>query len=227
MKIRKVKSKMPINLLVITRKLSGGQPYSDPAAGGASGIITPQADHSFTDPAATMSSNIYPLPDSITVQIASTSTNAFTTVYLLNQDILNNVTAGSGGGSITYTYQDGFTTALGQTIAGLVTSQILTNARNGIGAICYGVAMRMNVTSSGAGDAAGLSAANPFFITYNAFNRSIPLSFNITANQTRRDQDTSIEVMPCVYNIGRTAQFGFSMPKNDTATVTFYFTPNY
>lgn len=219
------KSIAPLLVISNTRSTNAGssaygQNGQNNARSVGSGIVVPQADHQFVDPAATAATNIFPLPDSITVSVASTNAGAPVVVYLFNQDILNNITTNGGGaGTITYVYQDGF--------SGNVISWILGLTRAGVGAICYGVAIRMNTTSGGAGNPAGLSQTNPFFQTYNAFGKSIPLSMNITSNQTRRDQDTSIEVLPCAFNITRISQFGFTMPIANTATVTFYFTPNY
>lgn len=195
--------------LAMAASTEGGRPV---------GIIIPQSNHVFTSPAAQMSANQFPLASSITVTVASaTGAGAVATrIYLFNQDILNNVTNNtSGAGSITYAYQDGF--------SGNIINQMLAFSRGGVGAICYGVALRMNVTSSKAGDPAGLSVANPEFITNNMLGGSTTLNFNITANQTRGDYDTSIEVIPCVQNITRFVQYSFIIPVGDTATVTFYF----
>lgn len=181
-------------------------------------IIIPQSQLHLSTMAEMMAANQFPLQNSITVQVASaTGVGAVTTkVYLFNQSRLNNVTNnGSGAGTITYTYQDGF--------GGTIVDDVLTFARGGVGAVCRGVALRMITTATDAGNAAALSTANPSFITYNMLGGSTSMNFNITANQTRGDFDTSIEVIPCTQNIGRFVQYSFAIPAGVTATATFYF----
>lgn len=183
-------------------------------------ILIPQGNHAFNQPQAQMSANLYPIPTAITIVVASAlGAGALATqVFLFNQDLLNNVTNnGSGAGSITYTYSDGFN--------GNVVNHILANARAGVGAICYGVAVRMNVTASKAGDPAGLAVANPEWNLFNALGGVQNLNLNTNAFQQRSDYDTSIEVMPCIQNVTRFTQFAFTIPAGDTATVTFYMTP--
>ena len=190
-----------------------------PSASRPVNILVPQGTHTFSTPATQMSANNYPLPPSITIVVASaTAAGALATrVAVFNQDLLSNVTNnGSGAGSITYTYSDGF--------SGNVVNNLLSNARAGVGAICYGVALRMNVTSSKAGDPSGLAVANSQFITYNALGGQTTLNFNLTSYQQRSDYDTSIEVIPCIQNITRFVQYSFVIPAGDTATITFYFT---
>jgi hypothetical protein len=53
------------------------------------------------------------------------------------------------------------------------------------------------------------------------------LNMNMTSNQTRMDQDTSIEVIPVAQNLGRFVQYSFVIPVLTTAVVTLYMTPNY
>lgn len=187
------------------------------------GIIIPQAGHTFASASEQISANIFPIPNSITISVASATGAgaAATRVGLFNQDIFGTVSNnGSGAGSITYTYQDGTTT-------GALVSAILTQARAAVGTICYGVATRMLVTSSKAGDATGLANANGAFYAYNAFGASIPLNLNMSSDQGRQDYDSSIEVIPLVQNISRFVQYSFVLPVGDTATLTFYFTPNF
>lgn len=183
-------------------------------------VFIPQANHVFENESDLMAANTYPLPPSATIQVASAAGGASIRVYVLNQASLNSVTNNGGGaGTVTYTYQDGF--------AGVVLSNILTNARGGVGAIAYGAVIRAIVTSSKAGDPVGLAAASPRFDINNAYGSTIPTNFNITTDQTRSDYDTSIEVMSCVQNITNTTQFSFIIPILDTFSVTLYFTPNF
>lgn len=201
-------------------QMGSGPSQNAPTGGRAVGVIIPQLNQTFTSMAAQMSANQFPLPPSFTVLVRSNTgvSAASTRVFVLNQDILNNITNnGSGANSIVYTYQDGFN--------GAVLNRLLGQARAGVGAVCFGVALRMNITSSGAGDPAGLAGANPEFITNNALGGSASLNFNITSMQTRQDYDTSIEVIPCVQNLARFVQYGFTIPAGSTATLTFYVNP--
>lgn len=184
-------------------------------------LILPQQNAPLVTPEQVMQANGYPLPKSITLQVSSAAGAGATatTVFLLNQNLLNNITDnGSGAGSITYVSNDGF--------SGNLVSEILAGARANMGAVCYGLAVRMNVIAGGAGDPAGLAAANPVWLANNAFGRSTPLDFNSTDNQTRMDQDDSIQIWTCVQNVGRFVQLGLTVPVADTATVTLYFDPN-
>lgn len=185
-------------------------------------IIIPGSAAGFANPAEMFSGNVFNLPTSAMVQVASATgaSAARKTVYLLQQDTLNNVTDnGSGAASITYTYQD--------TFSGKVLSALVSQARAGVGAICYGVSIRMNVTSGGAGDPANLALTNPMFVTYDSKGKESPLSLDAAADQTRKDNDTSIGVWRCVQNLSKITQFSFSMPVGDTATVVFYMTPDF
>lgn len=187
-----------------------------------SNIIMPQKTAQLPSIAQILSVNQYPLPDAFTIQVASAAGGGAvaTRVFLLQQDSLNDITNnGSGAASITYTYQDGF--------AGRNLSQIVGNARNGMGAICYGFSIRMTVTATNAGDAAGLAAANPSFRTFDAFGTFLPLNVSGTMNQERGDFDTSIMVWRTAQNLSLFTQLSFVIPVGDTATVTIYTTPDF
>jgi hypothetical protein len=184
-------------------------------------IVLPQMNHVLPDPSQVASANVYSLPDTVTIQVASAAGAGAvaTRVYVTQQDVLNNITDnGSGGGSLTYTYQDGF--------GGRVVSRLLGNARAGMGAICYGFYIRFDVTG-GAGDAAGLAAANPYFASYNSFGNFTPLNASFATNNTRKDFDTSLTVIQCVQNMSFLTQLSFVIPVGDTATVMLYLTNNF
>ncbi len=192
----------------------------------ARSVVSPGVRHIFQNPAAIQSANMMPIPDSISVTVTSTlGVGAVPTrVYLFNQDILNNVTDNtSGPGSIAYTYSDGF--------AGNLISALLAQDRYAMGSVCFGVSLRMIDGATGTGDPAGLASSNPSFLTNTAFGNALPLNFNNSSNQTRQDQDTSIEVIPCIQNVGRFVQYSFvanaSAAITGITTATFYFTPNY
>lgn len=187
-----------------------------------SGVLVPQSRHTFTDTAAVMAANVFALPNSITVSLSSAAGvgAVATRVYLFNQDKLSNITDnGSGANSITYTYQDGF--------GGNVVSELLAMARAGVGAVCYGVAIRANVIATGAGSSAALATTNPAFYNYNALGGRTDTNFNITAEQTRGDFDTSISLFRCIANVPRFSQFSLIATEGITYTCTFYFTPDF
>lgn len=196
------------------------QPFSKPL-----NVMPAQWDHYFSDMRSFQSANVYPYPDSITVIVDSINAGgggpgANVDVFLFNQDELNDVTDnGTGANSVQYTYQDN--------ARGKVISRIITGARAGLGLICYGIAIRMQITSSGNGDASGVAATNPRFGVDNGMGDFIPLNFNTTSNQTRKDEDTSLIVIPCIQNITSVTQLKLRMKYLDTATVTVYFTPDY
>lgn len=202
--------------MVNTNMQQMGQVPSHPA-----GVIPAGAQYDFADPAMKISANQNAVPRSTTITVTSVAAAgaAPTVVYLLNQNSLNNiVNNGSGAGSITYTYQDGF--------GGNNLSQILAFARYGVGMTCFGGYIRMMTnTTPPQGDPSGLDATNPAFLFFNTYGRSTPSDINIADDQTRADQDTSIEVFTCMQNITTSVQFSFLMPVGDTATVTLYFNP--
>lgn len=185
-------------------------------------IQVAQAYHTFDDPALHAAANTFPLPPSTTTRVVSNAGAGAvaTRVYVFNNDVANNITNnGSGVASITYVYQDGFT--------GTVTSQLFGLTRAGVGAICYGMAVRINITATGAGNPAALATMSPGFFQYNAYGFPIPLNINPTADQTRDDFDTSIEVMPVVVNFSRFTQASIIAEVANTHTITLYFTPNF
>lgn len=187
-------------------------------------IMIPQKGHEFDSLQEVAGVNIYPLPPNVTVQVAATALggSAAIRVFILNQfgTPFNNITNNGGGaGTVTYAYSDGF--------SGSVTDKVLGNARQGMGAICYGVAMRMVVTATKAGDPTSLNASNPRFDIYNPYGSTIPTNFNVTSDQTRGDFDNSVEVMPCLQNIPAFCQFSFIQPTGGTTTVVFNLTNNF
>lgn len=182
-------------------------------------IRTPQGDHAFTDQAEAAQTNVYPLPDAVTVNITSNAGGATTQVYVFNQDYLNNITS-NGASAITYQWNDAF--------SGTVVSRLLGYARNGVGAIIYGVAIRMTVLSTGAGLPSAFTTINPFFFTYNAYGKQIGVyNLNTSTNQTRKDYDTSIQVDRFAVNLTRMSQFSLFIPTNSVASCTFYLKPNF
>jgi hypothetical protein len=182
-------------------------------------IKTPQGDHAFTDQAEAAQTNVYPLPDAVTVNVTSNAGGASTTVYVFNQDYLNNITS-NGASAISYAWND--------TFSGTVVSRLLGYARNGVGAIIYGVAIRMTVLSTGAGLPSSFTTINPYFLTYNAYGKQIGVyNLNTSTNQTRKDYDTSIQVDRFAVNLSRMSQFALTIPTNAVASCTFYLKPNF
>lgn len=174
--------------------------------------------------------NGYPLARSITVNITSTLGvgSIDTTVRIFNEqgNSLNNAVTdnGSGAGSIVSTYQDGN--------GGRQTSQLLSNARYGLGMVCIGVALRFtNVTTPASSTAAQLANSSPVFITRSMFAASpLTLPFDPATMQFRPDNTENIEYMPCRWNITNCTQFEFLMPGAAAITfssqTTFYFPAN-
>ena len=193
---------------------------STPPSVRPSGIRIPHADAPVFTQDQMNWANVYPMPDSIAIQASSNNGEgaANTQIWLLNQDILSNITNNSSGaGSITYTYQDAF--------EGKVTNELISRARGGVGAVCYGFSLR--IVTGGSGSASNLAITNPVFLTYNAFGRSVANDTNIVSDQTRSDYDSSIGVFRTTQNITRFTQMGIVLAPNSVATVTLYFTPNF
>lgn len=185
-------------------------------------IAVPQSQHAFDSVEETMSANVFPLPKDAVVSVVSDAGEGAiaTRIYLLNQATLNNIeNNGKGAASIHYTYQDGF--------AGRVLSNLLSLSRAGVGAICFGVSIRLIVTSTGGDDANGLAQCNPKFYTNNTAGSTVNLDITAAGNQTRKDNDKSIGVYPVVQNISVATQFSMVISPDRTATVTFYFHPDF
>lgn len=171
--------------------------------------------------------NTFPVSRSFTVQVVSAGAAGAvdTTIFLLNETSagLNNAVTnnGSGANSISYTYPDGF--------GGRAISKLLSSGRLSMGLVCVAVSMRF--TGTGLTSANALAAANAVFIT-NGFFSSSPQTnpFDMATRQFRPDQDTTIEAMPCLWNILATTQLRFLMPgdatNSRTANVTFYIGKN-
>lgn len=200
-----------------------------------SGIIIPQGDHTFSNIGSMLSANQYSIPDSISVVITSTSAvgSAPTRIFLFNQAFLQNITNNGGGaGTIAYTWEDGSAT-------GGAVSEIVGGARSNVGAICYGVSLRYDVTPPLGvitGNPAGVAGSAPAFLINTGYAFPMPTNLNPTSNQTRKDQDQSIGVYPVIVNVPRFAQFSAVIPASgllanvgqvDTLTATFYFTKDY
>lgn len=171
-----------------------------------------------------------PLSRSITIQVTSrnagSGTPVATVVRLFNEreNGLNNLveTNGSGAGSITYNYPDGN--------AGRTISELIKCARQGMGIICVGAALRIRTNGSPNADA--LAIANARFVTRSMFSGSeLSIPFDMSTLQFRPDNDTSIEYVKCVWNLHSTTQFEFLMPPpsesgTSIASATFYFPEN-
>ncbi len=219
------------------RVLQAGRPaaLANRSAGVQSGnanlphIIPAQLDHVLTDVGDIMSANQTAIPSSFAVNVVSAAgAGAVSTqAVILNPDVLApNTNNGSGAVSLTYSYQDGLTFPT-SSAAGLVLSNLLSFARLGVGAITYGFSIRMITTATGAGNPSGLALTTPFWGLKNFAGLFIPTSVNMTADQTRGDFDTSIEVIRAVQNVQRTVGLGFTMPVANTATITVYTVPNF
>ena len=165
--------------------------------------------------------NVYPLPDSISISINSPAGGGAvpTRIYLLNQSYLLNEINNGSGTDITYIFSDGFT--------GRVLSSLIDQARAGVGAICFGVAIRLIETATGNADATGLENCAPFFQYNDCQNNFFSKPLNVEGSYSRKDKDLSIVVIPCKSNINSVCQFSFIIPPGDDATVTFYFTNCY
>lgn len=182
-------------------------------------VIVPQGGAQITDVAQLISANQYAIPDAITfsVNFEAAAATPSVRVYLLNQDILNNVT-NSGGKNVTYTYQDGF--------SGSIISRLVSLARKSVGAICYGVSLQF-VQEDGDPDTNAIANALPKFQTYNTYGDYVPLNLNSVIDMTRKDFTTNIQVWRCIQNLSRFTQFSFVIPTGDTATVGIFLTPNF
>lgn len=190
----------------------------------AGNIIFPQMNLSFRNVSELISANNVPDVSSFTWQV--TSTNGVgavpTRIYMLQQSEMQNITDnGSGGGSIAYLWQDGNN---GKTI-----SRLMAYGRAGVGRVCHGGSIRVDVTNGGttSGYAPGVAALNAYFATINEIGVPQALVLNSNADQTRKDQDTSIFVFSCIQNLSPTTQLSCVIPGDNagniyTLTCTLY-----
>lgn len=191
----------------------------------AGNIIFPQMHVNFANNSHLISANNVADVRSFTYQINSApgAGAASIRIFTLQNSELPTVTDnGSGANSITYAWQDAN--------GGKTISRIIRYGRAGVGVICFGGTIRVDQTPAGAssvGYAPGVAALAPYFATYNEFGLAQPLTLNAAADQTRKDQDTSIFVFSCVQNLSDVTQLSMVIPGDNagntyTITVTLY-----
>lgn len=191
---------------------------AQPISGGAT--IIPSGSN-ITVPASQLADiNRYPDYSVVTVTIASaTGMGAVPTrVVVFNDspaDLDNTVDDnGSGAASITYTYSDNF--------GGRLISRILSASRAGMGAVFYKLQMRC-VDDSNVGNPAALGLAAPYWLQYTQYgNIGSIQEYNMSEDQNRPDNDTSIEVVTGKFNVTSFSQFS-TVVSVGTTTLTFYF----
>jgi len=169
--------------------------------------------------------SLQPVVRSTKVTITSTAGvgAAETTIYLWNNDYLQNVDDnGSGAASITYNYEDGFT--------GTLTSRMIQMANNAQGQVLYGG--YIECYAAGVADPTGLSDSEPQLLQYTGRGTSaVPTIIEVDDNFSRSDNSTGIGVFTCEQPFNQSTQLELKI--NGAAgttysiTVKLYFFPNF
>lgn len=176
-----------------------------------SNIVIQQKNEMMKTDAELVSINAWPLPSAITVSCANAG-GAPANAFIFNVDLLT-------PSATTDTYQDGF--------SGSVVSQVLSQTRQNVGAIIYGVTAEFTVTATGAALPSGLGTANPVWLQANTYGLSAPTNLNATVNHTRKDQATNVQVWRCRINMSRFTQFRITIPAAATCVLTFNTQPDF
>ena len=181
-------------------------------AGGVGNILVPGIDIVIS-PDQLLCVNFYPKVKSITATLTVAEGGTGQDQKLFFGGALSNATI---------LWQNGNTTA---TSGGIF--EILQHVRANLGAICWGFALRC-IDENNVGNPAALATAAPYFAVEDTFGREANITeFNMTTNQTRKDQDTSIEVQfEDPFNMTSTASFNF-VATEGTMTFTWYFYPGF
>ena len=216
-------TKAPVSHVFTAPQSNSALPNVGPnaPAGKTAQIMIPHVDQGFDNDAEAAKGNKYPTSRTVTATMISYSgagANASTKVNLLNADIFPcPTTNGKGANSIVTTYQDGTTN-------GVLVSEVLTRARNGVGAVCFGIAQRCLVASGGSpvADPNSIANLNGNWLTYTVKGNTISDEFDENADQSRNDYDQGIIVSPCVQNIARQVTFSFNISAQTSASAGYY-----
>ena len=168
--------------------------------------------------------NHYESPESVEISVTSNGNAgaAATKTSLFNEGIFVPVrNNGSGALSIIPVYDDG-------TVDGKLTTLALIRQRANMGAICKGIEIRVT-------NASDLAVMKPAFINYSASKRvTRTVELKINTNQTRKDNDKTVAVIPCNFNLSEMGDFEYTHPNpgavggtNNTIDFVFYFDDNF
>ncbi len=166
--------------------------------------------------------NMFPDVPSMTQVITSASGGgALTqTAYFLNEDIFNETPTnnGSGAGTITNTYGDGWAGNGYNNLAKALSFQ------NGIK--CYGFTLEYITTSTGAENPAGLAVAQPTWLMGNLVgNRQIPKGFVLPAGKRNTQYLTGTMTLDGIFYLNALCQFSYGIPVGNTVTLVILNKP--
>jgi hypothetical protein len=184
-------------------------------------VVSIPGNHYRSNPALKKMVEIYAtITDTgITVKSNNVGGAGNATIGLFNQDVMiNEDDNGSGAGSITYEFSDGF--------EGRVISQMIRGCRNGFGLECFGVQAGMRNFTTEA-DFNGFSVLNPKFKHADGENGSQDIKLNLKAGRTAKDTDKTVKVASVYTNISGLTQLVYTQAKDTIVDWLFYFTPEY
>lgn len=140
--------------------------------------------------------------------------------YFMNEDVYNTTPTdnGSGGGSVSTTYGDGWDGG------GYNRFAFLNSAQNGTA--CYGITMSYTVISTSAQDASALTTANPTWLMANLVgNRQVPVGLVLAAGQRNTQYLQGMMTVRFRFNMSALNQLSYSVPAGDSAALTILTQP--
>ncbi len=168
--------------------------------------------------------NMLPVPPAMTQVITSAAgVGALSKkAFFLNEGFFNSTVTdnGSGPGSITNSYGDGFS---GKGYNQLATANI--NGSNGIG--CYGFTLEYITTSTGNQNPGALALAVPTILVADLVgNNQIPRGIPISLGTRNTQQQTGIMTIAYQFTLNALCQFSYNIPVDNTVTLTVITDPS-
>lgn len=161
--------------------------------------------------------DIYTVPPVLNFTTASNNGGGAGTVtqYIFNTSVLNPAvtTNGSGAGSITNTYGDGF--------SGRVYDSLLSNANGGSGVFIKGFTIQSTTTSTGAQISTPFNTLQMNIQNANGQGGSTPVPVDVTAAIRNNQFQVGILTVVFPFTLNGLNQISLSLPANTTFSFTF------
>lgn len=193
------------------------QPKTIPAP-----IKVPKAEDAFDNQEETDSVNVLPKIRDFNVSITSTlgvgagDTQVF--IFNTSSNLFNNLVTdnGSGAGSISYTWSDGYN--------GNIISSVMARARHSVGAIIYGYSITATNPATGAYLPTAIGILDPVWYIATFGANKTPMEQISATGWTRKDTAPGIQVIRGTINLSEWTQHSVIIYGNVGITCNLLFT---